>query len=86
MQEMRLARRRIEQLLAHHTGQDEARIAADIERDYIVRGDEAASYGLVDEVIAHRNRVGDRLSPGYQAPAPAPADQTDETEGSDGEG
>lgn len=66
MEEMRLARRRIEQLLAHHTGQDEARIAADIERDYIVRGDEAVTYGLVDDVIVHKERDSTRRPPGYQ--------------------
>lgn len=68
VEELRLARRRIEELLAHHTGQDESRIAADIERDYIVRGDEAVRYGLVDEVIDHRRRADDRLGPGYRTP------------------
>lgn len=57
MEEMRLARRRIEELLAAHTGQDQERIAADIERDYIVRGGEAVEYGLVDDVIASRQRT-----------------------------
>ncbi len=67
MEEMRLARRRIEELLAHHTGQDEARIAADIERDYIVRGDEAVTYGLVDDVIAQRRPGDTRPRPGYKS-------------------
>ena len=72
MEEMRLARRRIEELLALHTGQDQHRIAADIERDYIVRGDDAVAYGLVDEVVPNR-RPGDRPRPGYTAPSVAPA-------------
>ncbi len=55
--EMQLARRRIEELLAEHCNQPIERIAADIERDYIVRGDRAIDYGLVDEVITHRQRV-----------------------------
>lgn len=82
LEEMRLARRRIEELLAHHTGQDLERIAADIERDYIVRGDEAVEYGLVDEVIAHRQAGETRLVPGYasranlEAVAPAHPDAT----------
>jgi ATP-dependent Clp protease protease subunit len=90
MEEMRLARRRIEELLAHHTGQDRARIARDIERDYIVRGDEAVAYGLVDDVIANRERVDQRLRPGYRPAGggptdPAdPADPADQTEGSAG--
>ncbi len=64
--EMQLARRRIEELLAQHTGQPIERIAADIERDYIVRGDDAVEYGLVDEVITHREfeRV-EVIGPGY---------------------
>ena len=52
--EMLHARRRIEELLAHHTGQDVDRVGADIERDYVVRGLEAVEYGLVDQVIDHR--------------------------------
>lgn len=54
MKEMQHARDRIEEILAHHTGQPRDRIAADIERDYIVRGEEAVRYGLVDHVIADR--------------------------------
>jgi ATP-dependent protease ClpP protease subunit len=65
---MRLARRRIEELLAHHTGQDRERIAGDIERDYIVRGDEAVAYGLVDGVVPNR-RPEDRRRTGYEPPA-----------------
>ncbi len=52
--EMLHARTRIEELLAHHTGQPKERIAADIERDYIVRGVDAVDYGLVDRVIEQR--------------------------------
>ncbi len=70
LEEMRLARRQIERLLALHTGRDESRIATDIERDYIVRGDEAVAYGLVDEVIERRARPTDR--PAAQ-PAVAPS-------------
>ncbi len=65
MEEMRLARLRIEELLALHTNQDQERIASDIERDYIVRGDEAVDYGLVDEII-HRRRRAEVQPIGYQ--------------------
>jgi ATP-dependent Clp protease protease subunit len=67
LEEMRLARRRIEELLSHHTGQPIEKIAADIERDYIVRGADAVAYGLVDQVIDHR-RPGQRHKPGYLSP------------------
>jgi ATP-dependent Clp protease, protease subunit len=53
--EMQFARDRTEELLAHHTGQSRERIAADIERDFILRGDDAVAYGLVDQVIAPRH-------------------------------
>ncbi len=49
--EIQYSRRRIEQILAEHTGQPLDRIAADIERDYIVRGQQAVDYGLIDTVV-----------------------------------
>ena len=52
--EMAFLRGRMEQILAHHTGQPIARIASDTERDYILGGDDAVRYGLVDEVLAPR--------------------------------
>jgi ATP-dependent protease ClpP protease subunit len=33
------------------TGQTPERIAADIDRDYILRGDDVVAYGLADSVI-----------------------------------
>ncbi|MEE9415015.1 MAG: ATP-dependent Clp protease proteolytic subunit [Acidimicrobiales bacterium] len=54
VEEMRHARRRIEELLAHHTGQSIEKIATDIERDYIVRGEDVVDYGLADQVIDKR--------------------------------
>ena len=60
MEEMRLARLRTEELLAEHTGQDQKQISADIERDYIVRGEEAVAYGLVDEIIHRRHLLRDQ--------------------------
>ena len=43
--------------LARHTGQSRERIAKDIDRDFILRGDEAVAYGLVDHVLEHRGVV-----------------------------
>ena len=42
-------------ILAHHTGQPLDRISVDTERDYFMSGEEAKEYGLVDEVITHRD-------------------------------
>lgn len=52
--EMQFFRQRTEEMLAHHTGQPLERIAADTERDFILRGDEAVAYGVVDNVISPR--------------------------------
>jgi ATP-dependent Clp protease protease subunit len=76
LEEMRLARQRIEELLAFHTGQDQAKIANDIERDYIVRGDEAVAYGLVDEVVLERRHRPKSPGPGYGAPTIAPVSES----------
>jgi ATP-dependent Clp protease, protease subunit len=51
------ARRRIEEILALHTGQPIEQISADIERDHILRGEEAVAYGLVDFVVERRGFV-----------------------------
>lgn len=38
-------------ILAKHTGQDVARIAADVERDYIMDAEQAKQYGIIDKII-----------------------------------
>ncbi|MEM9202971.1 MAG: ATP-dependent Clp protease proteolytic subunit [Actinomycetota bacterium] len=68
MEEMAYSRRRIEEMLAEHTGQSIEKISADIERDYIVRGEDAIDYGLVDEIITHREPVPPEppaITPGF---------------------
>jgi ATP-dependent Clp protease protease subunit len=42
-------------ILANHTGQEEARVRTDSERDKYFTAQEAKDYGLVDEVIAEPN-------------------------------
>ena len=46
-------KRRVEEILAHHTGQPADKISADMERDFYMTADEAREYGIVDDVIAH---------------------------------
>jgi ATP-dependent Clp protease protease subunit len=38
-------------ILARHTGQDPERIARDVERDYIMGGEQALEYGIIDKII-----------------------------------
>ena len=47
-------RRRVEEILSEHTGQPIEKIAADTDRDFILRAEEARAYGIVDEVISNR--------------------------------
>jgi ATP-dependent Clp protease protease subunit len=47
-------RDRMVDILATSTGQSHDRITADIDRDYILRGQAAVDYGLVDEIISAR--------------------------------
>lgn len=49
--EMVTMRERMVSILAAHTGQSEERIRRDIDRDYILRGDDAVAYGMVDTVL-----------------------------------
>jgi len=66
--EMVEMRRRMVDILVGATGQAPERIIADIDRDYIVRGDQAVAYGLVDSIIERRE-----LADLTKALAPAPA-------------
>ena len=47
-------RRRIDEIYAEHTEKSVDEVHADMERDRFFKPDEAAEYGLIDRVIAHR--------------------------------
>jgi ATP-dependent Clp protease, protease subunit len=47
-------RERINEILAHHTGQPIKRIQDDTERDYIMSADQSKEYGIIDDVIRKR--------------------------------
>lgn len=42
------------EILAHHTGQDYKKIAKDTDRDNFMRAQEAVDYGLVDSILTKR--------------------------------
>ncbi|MDZ4167767.1 MAG: ATP-dependent Clp endopeptidase proteolytic subunit ClpP [Coriobacteriia bacterium] len=52
--EMLRLRGTLDDILAHHTGQDAAKIHVDTERDNLMTAEEAKAYGLVDEVFTTR--------------------------------
>jgi ATP-dependent Clp protease, protease subunit len=44
----------LDEMLAYHTGQTIERVTSDTDRDFIMSGQEAKDYGIVDEVITNR--------------------------------
>jgi ATP-dependent Clp protease protease subunit len=55
VREMIEVRERMVDVLVQATGQDRAKIVADIDRDFILRGDDAVAYGVVDSILVERN-------------------------------
>jgi ATP-dependent Clp protease protease subunit len=47
-------RTRLDEIIAHHTGQDLEKVAKDTERDYFMSAEEAVEYSIVDRVLEHR--------------------------------
>ncbi len=45
-------RQRLDHILADHTGQEYEKVRSDTERDYFMSAEEAATYGIIDRVIA----------------------------------
>lgn len=54
------SRHRIERIYAHHTGQDQATINGDMDRDRFFTAEQAKEYGLIDGVLKGR---GTTLAP-----------------------
>ena len=47
-------RRRLDEIIAKHTGQPLEKVAKDTERDYFMSAEEAQEYNIVDRVLEHR--------------------------------
>jgi ATP-dependent Clp protease protease subunit len=47
-------KRKLEEIMAQHTGQPLEKVAANMDRDYFMTADEAKDYGVIDAVIKHR--------------------------------
>lgn len=59
-------REELNNILAKHTKQPMKKIQSDTERDYFMTGDEAKEYGIIDDVVAFRDKEkkGDVVKPG----------------------
>lgn len=55
--EIQRLKRALEELMAHHTGQDVEKISSDQDRDFVMTAAEAKEYGIIDEVIDTRGAV-----------------------------
>ena len=47
-------KRRMEELIAQHSGQPLEKVSKDMERDYFMSAEEAVAYRIIDRVLAHR--------------------------------
>jgi ATP-dependent Clp protease protease subunit len=47
-------KRKMEEIIAEHTGQPLEKVAKDMERDYFMTAHEAQEYGIIDTVVTHR--------------------------------
>lgn len=50
-------KKRLNRILAQHTGKSEAEVERDSDRDYWMGAEEAKAYGLVDEVVKSRKEI-----------------------------
>jgi ATP-dependent Clp protease protease subunit len=48
-------REKLNEILAHHTGQPLDKIQLDTDRDFFMSGEEARKYGIIDKVITERD-------------------------------
>ncbi len=51
-------KRRLNEIMARHTGQTIETIEKDLERDNFMSGEQAVSYGLIDTVLEKRGEIG----------------------------
>jgi ATP-dependent Clp protease protease subunit len=59
-QEILRTRQKLNEVLAHHTGQTVEKISDDVDRDRWMSPEEAVEYGLIDRVLVGR---GDQEEP-----------------------
>jgi ATP-dependent Clp protease protease subunit len=57
-EEILKTKKRLNEILAFHTGKDVATVAADTDRDYYLAASEAKDYGLIDNILIKRQGDG----------------------------
>jgi ATP-dependent Clp protease, protease subunit len=60
VREMVEMRERMVEVLVEATGQPAERLVADLDRDFILRGQAAVDYGVVDQILTRRELIGAR--------------------------
>ncbi len=50
-------KRRLNEIMAHHTGQTVETLEKDLDRDNFMSGDQAVDYGLIDTVLRKRSEM-----------------------------
>lgn len=68
--EIAFLRRRMEEVLAQHTGQPIERVSRDCDRDFIMGAEEAVAYGMVDQVLTEHRPGGLVAHAMIEAPCP----------------
>ena len=48
-------KRKLEEIMANHTGQPLEKVHQDMDRDFFMTAEEAKEYGIIDRVIVHRS-------------------------------
>ena len=56
------ARERLNDVLAHHTGQSLDKIKRDTERDFFMSANQANEYGVIDDILTSRAALADKSS------------------------
>ena len=59
-EEVLALKRRLNEIMAKHTGQDLKTIERDLERDNFMGAEEAVEYGLIDTTLASRGEMSDK--------------------------
>ena len=59
VEHMYALKKRLNKIIAKHTGKTEEQVEKDADRDHWMSSEEAAAYGLVDKVLENRKELGD---------------------------